>query len=662
MKRDIRETAVFRDAESLYQILRRPGSGLISDASEISGNGHRAVFSGTMVDTLTSAPLTRLFMADLGIGTTRALTFGPNMDRSPKFSPDGQQIAFLSDRHKSGDFQLYLLDPITGASRPTPPVQGWIEYLQWSPDGKRILLGVAGYGADVAGAHGAIPSARTADGTPSWVPSVQVGGQDCGWRRVWIYQLEENRARPVSPSGSNIWEAAWWGNDAIAAVLSPGPGEGLWYSARLHLVDVATANSREIYSPTYQLGWPSGSPSGKRLAVVEAICSDRWLVAGELLIIDPTSGKARIIRTHGVDITYTEWRSDRYLLVAGHRRFEACVGLYDAETDSFRELWASQEITSGARYIAVSGLNERGDCVLVGEGFTRPPEIALIREGAYRSVKSFDLGGADQFRAIHSIERVRWKAPDGLEIDGWLLRPQGDGPHPLVMYVHGGPVWQFRPLWLGRSGISALMLIQRGYAVFYPNPRGSAGRGQEFARLVLGDIGGADTYDYLSGLDDLVAKGIVNPKRLGVTGLSYGGFMTSWLITQDSRFAAAVPVGPHNNQVTQHLLSNIPQFLTLFLADTYANVGGKYYERSPLIHAHKTKTPTLNVCGALDRCTPPEEAMQFHQALLENGCISVLLCYPEEGHGIRQFPSVIDFTARVVMWFEAYMPVDHCEP
>jgi dipeptidyl aminopeptidase/acylaminoacyl peptidase len=206
------------------------------------------------------------------------------------------------------------------------------------------------------------------------------------------------------------------------------------------------------------------------------------------------------------------------------------------------------------------------------------------------------------------------------------------------------------------------MLLKRGYAAFFPNPRGSSGRGRDFIRQVVGDMGGADTQDYLSGLDHLVKQGIADPIRLGLTGVSYGGFMTSWLLTQDSRFAAAVPVAPVTNHVTGHLISNIPHFVKLFLADTYTNPAGKYFERSPIMHAHKVKTPTLNICGALDRCTPAEEAVQFHNALLEQGVKSVLVTYPEEGHGVRKFPAAIDYAARVVAWFEEHMPADRQAP
>ena len=249
-----------------------------------------------------------------------------------------------------------------------------------------------------------------------------------------------------------------------------------------------------------------------------------------------------------------------------------------------------------------------------------------------------------------------WDAQDGLEIQGWLLLPEGNRPHPTIMCIHGGPVWHWRPLWLGRSrDFPFLMLLKRGYAIFFPNPRGSSGRGVNFARLVYGDLGGADARDLLVGLDALVQRGLADPSRLGVTGGSYGGFMTSWLVTQDRRFAAAVAVAPHTNQVSEHLLSNIPHFVALFLADKYNNPNGRYFDRSPIMHAHKASTPTLNICGALDRCTPPEEAMQFHNALLENEVKSVYVSYPQEGHGVQKFPAAIDYAARIVSWFKDHM-------
>jgi dipeptidyl aminopeptidase/acylaminoacyl peptidase len=659
MHTDLRNTALYREAEAIYEWLRQPGTGQISDAREVhaSPDGKHAVFAGTLVSALAGGFSTRICRVDLSSGATQVLTFGPNTDRLPKYAPDGRQIAFLSDRQGAGNFQLYLLDAVGGAAHATPPVEGWVEYLHWSPNGRRILLGVAGHGADVSGGQGAVTSKRASAELPAWMPSLETGQEDYRWRRVWVYDTTTDRVRQVHGADLNVWEAVWCGNEAMVAVVSPGAGEGLWYSARLQIIGTETGESREVFSPRDQLGWPAASPSGRHVAIVEALCSDRWCVAGDLRLVDTHSGEVVAVDTQGVDITYAEWRSDTQLLLAGHRGFETVVALYDIASRSLTEVWSSVDVTVAGRYACVSGLSEAGDCVLVGESFLLAPEIAVIRGGHYSAVKSFDLTAGEYAKSVQSVVRVSWNAPDGLEIQGWLLVPKGrEGPHPLIMHVHGGPVFHWRPAWLGRGRAAVLMLLARGYCAFFPNPRGSAGRGQHFARHVLGDMGGADTHDYLSGLDHLVAGGIADPQRLGVTGISYGGFMTAWLITQDSRFAAAVPVAPVTNHVTEHLISNIPHFTAAFLADRYTNFGGKYFQRSPVMHAHKVRTPTLNICGALDRCTPPEEAMQFHNALLENGVTSVLVSYPEEGHGIVKFPAAIDYAARVVAWFEEHIP------
>ena len=656
MKRDIRDTTAYRDAQALLTQLRQPGTGQISDAAEldVAADGGSAIFVGSLLDKLDGAAPGRLCLTDMTTGDTRVVTLGPHSDRHPRYSPDGGSVAFLSDRHRAGDFQLYLLNPSNGAVRPTAPVQGWVEYLHWSPDGRRILLGVAGYGADVAGAQGAVASQQRTDALPPWMPTVETGEESHRWRRVWVYEVATNRVLQIEHA-NNVWEAAWCGNEALAAVVSPGPGEGDWYRAHLALIDLKTGRSRTVLMPEDQLGLPAGAPSGEQLAVVEAICSDRWMVAGELRLIDTATGQVRSVDTHGVDISCCEWRSDESLLLAGHRGFETVVALFHVHSNTFTEVWRSDEIGTAGRFAAVAGFGMTGDCALIGEGFTRAPEIAVIRQGDYRTVRSFDLGYSDRARAIAGVERLSWNASDGLEIQGWLLRPGGEGPYPLILAVHGGPVWHWRPHWLGRSNAAVLMLLERGYAVYLPNPRGSTSRGRMFARAVLGDMGGADTYDCLCGLDELVARGIADPERLGVTGGSYGGFMSSWLICQDLRFGAAVPVVPVNNWVTEHLISNIPAWPALFLADDYRNPNGLYFQRSPVMHAHKVKTPTLHICGGLDRSAPAEEALQFHNALRKNAVESVLVTYPEEGHGVRQFPAMSDYVARVVGWFESHL-------
>lgn len=651
MEADIRTTALFAEAEALYARLYRAGSDSFFDAADISWSGADGQFAITasIAYSLSESPRTRICRVDCATGSLTAITQGPRHDRHPRFSPCGRLLAFLSDREQAGDFQLHIIDG-DGTTRAAPRVDGWIEYLHWSPDGATILLGVAGHGADLSGSQGAVSTRRAAADHPTWIPEVETGHRNFQWRSAWLYDVAQQTVRRVGPAGLNIWEAGWAGPDALVAIASDAPDEGSWYSAAIYRIAFDRDEAALLFRPQAQLGLSKGAPDGSVVAFVEAVCSDRLVIAGDLLLVSTANREVTRVATNGIDVTSLEWLDADRILIAGHRGFETVVAMVEVASLEVSELWESDSIAGVGRYTNVVPLGTGGDFALIAEGFTRPPEVAEVRGGVYRTVRSMNDGRAVS-QLIDQVHRCSWAAPDGLAIEGWLLAPQGAPPFPLVMVIHGGPVWHWHPHWLGRSSIAQLMLLERGCAIFLPNPRGSGGRGQDFAGRVVGDIGGADTQDYLCGIDHLVELGLADEVRLGVTGGSYGGYMTSWLVTQTERFAAAIALAPATNKVSQHLISNIPQYTALFMADSYANLGGKYYQRSPISYAHRVKTPTLNICGKLDRCTPPGEAVQFHHALVENGVESALVTYPEEGHGIRGFPAAIDYAARVVDWF-----------
>ena len=655
MDRDIRDTAVFREAAEIYREAARPGEGSISDIADLalSPLASQLLFTGTVVDDLDTPGSTRIGTIDLATGATERLTDGPNSDHRARTSPNGTMIAFLSDRHRALDFQLYFLDWQTRAVTSGARVDGWVEYFEWSPNGQRILLGVADHGAELSSGEGAFKTNEAVSDAPSWMPHVTGGSSNLPGRAAWIYDVASGTLSRASGDASNIWEASWCGDDRLAVVTSPGPDEGAWYAASLAVIEVETGQTATLYKPTYQIGVLRSSPVGDRIAFIEAVCSDRGYVAGDLRIVDLRAQSCRAIDTDHVDVTSIEWRSDTELLVAGHRGLETVILAIDLAAGACKTLWQSTELTTAGAAASVLGLAGTQDFAFVAEGFSRRPRIATVTDGSLRMVgaAASDVGLSS---AIGEAEHVHWRAPDGLLIEGWLIRPQSAPPYPLILEIHGGPVLHWRPYWLGRSP-TAMMLLRRGYAIFLPNPRGSSGRGQAFAARIIGDVGGADTADFLSGVDHLVASGIADGKRLGVMGLSYGGLMTCWLTTQDTRFAAAIAIGPATNHVSHHLTCNIPQFVRLFLGDHYTNLAGAYHTRSPILHAHKSKTPTLLICGARDRCTPPGEAVQYHNSLLENGIESVVLTYPEEGHGIHGMPAAIDFAARCVMWFERHL-------
>jgi dipeptidyl aminopeptidase/acylaminoacyl peptidase len=645
--RDVRDTATFREIQEHFERAYAPAFGRPSHASEpaITRDGGRIAVTVSVMDQLEGLPGSRIALVESG--GLRVITNGPG-DRYPRWSPDGTTLSFLSDRAEAGVHQLHLLRDGVGEALTTPAVDGVVEYAAWSPDGASLLLGVAGRGADAAGGQGSgtLPGEKAVD-LPAWMPEVLGPGElATAWRGLHIYDVATDTIRPFGPPGRCIWEACWAGSGAIAAIVSDSPGEESWYTARLVLLDIASGAESVLYRSDVQIGTVSAAPSGGRVAVIEATCSDRGIVAGDLLIVDPATGSATRIDTAGVDVSASFWRDDRVLVWIGLRGMEMTAGELDVESGAVRETWRTDE-AAGTRY-PDGAVAADGSLAVVLESYARYPTVVLVREGVVHEVASLDHAGADYLRSVSGeIRRLTWRGCDGLEIEGLVTTPPGPGPFPLVVLVHGGPVWCHANRWTMRNHFGHV-LVSRGYAVLYPNPRGSGGRGQAFARAVLGDMGGEDARDILAGVDALVAEGVADPSRLAVTGGSYGGFMSAWLITIDDRFGAAIPFAETSNWYSQHFTSNISHFDTLFFGADVEEPGGMHFTRSPVMYASRVTTPTLHITGADDRCTPPGQAIEYHRALVERGAHSECVVYPGEGHGIRRFPAVIDQLARIV--------------
>lgn len=657
-RRDIRTEPLYREVERFYESLYAPGTDAVTDANDlaVSPDGRQIAFTGTLYIDKAKPPVTRVVCLDRESGRLEVRPPSGSSDRLPRWSPDGNSLAYLSDALSVGDFQVFVQRG-TGTARALTALDVVIESLEWSPAGTHLLLGVAGRGADLAGCQGGATTARSAEELPEWAPRIETGDADNLWRHAWIVDATTGLARRAGPERLNVWESCWLGDSQIACVVSDSHSEGSWYQARLARIDIDTGAVAELHRGPDQLGVPAAPPGGERLAVIEAVCSDRLIVAGALVLIDAGAGTLQRIDTLGTDVTHMVWRGEEALLYAGIRGLETVLGEVDPRTGTAHELWSDRQRTCGGWYPQLAAL-PAGGAVIVAESFSTAPEIAELEPGGgYHVLRSLaaERGGptaaTDQAAAGRvSVEFCAWNGRDGLEIEGILIKPCGDGPWPLVMDIHGGPVWACRNRWQGRLR-GARVLADHGVASLYPNPRGSSGRGAEFARRVKGDMGGEDTHDCLRGIDALVERGIAQPACLGVTGISYGGFMSAWLITQDARFAAAVPISPVTDWFSQHRTSQIPYFDSLFLDLAPAAADGLFFRRSPIMYADRVTTPVLQLTGALDQNTPPTQALEFHRSLLEHGRTSVLATYPTSGHGIRSFPQVVDATTRYVAWF-----------
>ncbi len=663
MRKDLRESPEYAAVAEHVRRLHEPAFGRPHHVTDLvmTTDASRIVVTGSVYDELDGLPRTALF--EVRDGALSALTSGGGSAKAARLAPNGTTLAFLSDRAKADVFQLYLMDEgQLGEARPAAAVTGTVEYLSWSPDGTRILLGVAGLGAEMADAQGSGTAGSDESGLPSWHPEVEAGPPEDAWRSLWVYTPASDELVLVSPDGLNVWEAAWSGSDQVLAITSDQPTEDAWYSAVLSRLEISTGAVTELLRSEVQLGLPAGTSDGSRAAVVQAVCSDRWIVAGDLILLDLVAGTKCAVDTGGTDVTAVQWIDGTRLGYVGQRHLETVAGIVDAghgplpESMTGKELVVSEQSWASWFYPA-GAFTADGQIVVIRDDYDLPQQIAIVGTGTDQVLASVAHDGTDYLRSVAgSATNVSWSAPDGTPIEGVLCTPPGAGPFPLILHVHGGPIGAYQRSWTMRD-YAVPLLVSHGYAVLHPNPRGSSGRGQEFAAAVVGDMGGADTHDYLSGIDAMVERGIADPARIGTMGVSYGGFMSAWLVTQDQRFKAAVAGSPVTEWYSFTFTTNIPGWGLWFLDNANAeDIGNQVHTRSPVMHASKAKTPTLLTAGAKDRCTPAGQAREFYQALIGHGVDSELVIYPEEGHGVSRFPAVTDYLTRLVSWFERYMP------
>ena len=566
----------------------------------------------------------------------------------PAWSPDGSRLAFCGAQGEGAAAVVLAGDLSAPAVAARSDLPGMVESVAWSPDGSRLALQVAMPGAEISDVFGSgVVGGADAE---SWRPRVLPAE---GGRRV-AHVWDPDSGRSLAVSASNVWELVWAGESALLALTSEEPDEDAWYDARLTRIEVATGEQTTLLVPEHQLSVVRASPTGRRWSVLCGVQSDRGLPAGTVLVGHGEEGP-RPLDTVGVHVTDQTWLDDTTLLVAGLRGLETVVATVDVETQVLTPVWSGQE-TSGEYRPEVAGAAGRPPVVVL-ESRRRAPTLGVLDEDGFRPVLGVDGPGTDHVLAhAGSTTTLSWRASDGLEIQGLLTTPDGgsSGPLPLVVNVHGGPTHAHRDTWLGRDPHTSC-LVARGYAVLRPNPRGSTGRGADFAEGVHGDMGGLDVDDIVSGAEHLVELGVADPGRLGIIGISYGGYMASWVPCRTDLFAASVARSPCTDWLMQHLTSNIAEFDRRFVGGDVFDPGSPYGTRSPLRHVDRIRTPMLLTGGLRDLAVPVSQAQALHTALHERGVPTQLVLYPEEGHGARDPRALADECARIVAWFDTHL-------
>ena len=575
----------------------------------------------------------------------------PGVHAFPAWSHDGARLAFVSDDGHPGRMSPWVRDAADDA-RPVGEVAGTVEALLWSADGAKLLVLAADMGSDGAGMSN---WTRIVD--PADARDPVVTRPDTLWRRLLLVDVESGETTECGPEGLNVWEVGWNGAGEAAAVVSRGTSEGAYYDASVALLDLDARTHRIVHEAEWQLASPTVAPDGGQVAFVEGMCSDRAPSAtGEVTVVDVATGTSRVLAPE-LHVQRLRWLPDGTLFYLGQAGVETMCGRLTPEGTTVSHWQGPATLGQIQRHNAAASDDGRV-VVAPKEAPGEPAEImALETDAPDRGWRRLtNLNGPLRDLATPHVERVSWQS-DGVEIEGILVTPRERGEErlPLVVIAHGGPVSAWTMNYSAGYLHHGLPLAERGYAVLLPNPRGSSGRGQAFVRSLLGQFGALDLDDILAGVASLHEVGVVDRERVGITGISGGGYLSAHAATRSTAFKVSIPISCVSHWVSFHLTSNIGRFDEIFLQSDAYEPGGNHCALSPVMHVREAVTPTLILHGALDLCTPLGQAQELYRALVDVGIDTELVVYEHAGHVPVQREYLVDAWERVTSWFDWHL-------
>lgn len=583
-------------------------------------------------------------------GAAEKITHGPTGEEHASYSPDGSAIAFLSDRLTRHRADLFVIEGGNEA-RPAAAMPGYVEDYAWLADSSGWVALVADRGVNGGAINGAMRLSWGDEDDP------EVTRPDGARRRLFRIR-RDGGAEEVGPDAYNIWEFVLAGDGTALAVASQDASERGWHRPELIEVDLASRKAKAIYKPKWQIQGLASSPDGKYAAFTEGWSSDRGLVAGEIRLIELKTGAVRSVAAEVLsNVTWLIWRDPSSVWFAGWHELGSTHGVVGIDGEIDWQQVDTEVIGESAFVSRITPSPDGESLVAVRDAVGSPPELVRKRAGPgeWEPLSHLNDEIAAGFPAYPDIRTIDYEGAGGLALRGVLVLPTGRGPGPLPMIVdiHGGPCYASKPQF-NPSG--ALTLAAAGYAVLLPNYRGNVGWGQAFTRLNIGDPAGAEFEDILRAIDAVIDAGFADPDRLGVTGASYGGYLTGWAVATTHRFKAAVMVAGISDQLSCHYSCEhaFHDFINggPLAEKQYRDVA---VDRSPITRLDRPVTPTLMLHGRDDRCTPLGQAQEFYAALLERGVEAELVVYPHAGHGLRKREHRADALRRKLDWFGRHM-------
>jgi dipeptidyl aminopeptidase/acylaminoacyl peptidase len=610
---------------------------------------------------------------------TAAATPGESCAESEvAWSPDSHALAFLSDcGHPDGQKDVYLSGLDGSPLRRLTDLHGYVASPAFSPDGNTIAFLYVEGATRPAGALAA-----------QNLPSGVIGEDHIEVQRVATALV--NAAQPATPTFAtpanlHVYEFDWsMDSKALAYVAADPPGENNWWVARLYTQMLGSApkvvlDPQTVSGPLHglQIAVPRWSQDGKAIALIGGLMSDQGSTGGDVWVVSAAGGQPHDLTSkRPATPSWIEWDGNRTLYVSelagsdsrlvrlrlqGDAAGSDPTALADSPTFSI-----PGSVSAGRLAKSLSVTVDHSLFVFQTSTFNAPPEIFAVRTAPSSSVHSADQPSLDQLTHFNDGVEPAWGKSvslswknDGFTVQGWLMLPKNYDPakkYPMIVEVHGGPGSAVTGRWGAGGALSPAAFSALGYFVLQPNPRGSYGQGEVFTQANRKDFGYGDLRDILAGVDTVLAKYPVDSHRVGITGWSYGGFMTMFSVTQTQRFKAAVAGAGISDWRSYYGENSIDQWMIPFFGASVYDDPAVYAKSSAIDFIKHVHTPTLAVVGDRDGECPAPQSFEFWHALRDLHVPTQLVVYPNEGHGFVNPAHRRDVLERALEWFASNMP------
>jgi dipeptidyl aminopeptidase/acylaminoacyl peptidase len=627
----------------------------------VSPDGRRVVYTASeavMTDEK-SEYLTHIYMANADGSDAFQFTYGDKSGNSPKWSPDGRWIAFTSSRSsKDKDKEkenIWLIRADGGEAQQLTDGKSNVTGFEWSPDGKTIAFTMPD------------PPTDAEEKAEKGKNDARVVDENLKMNRLWVIPAQKDatgkrEARLLTTGEFNVvgsGEGGFdWSPDGQTIVFThwPTPRVNDWPLADISTVDVASGEVKPLAHTTAAETSPLYSPDGRWIAYNASDNPPTWGTDVKVSIISASGGLPReLAETIDRQPDLIGWSADGQQVY-----FTEARGTITRLSALPVNGGPPQDLDRGDGVMAGAHLNaSRTMLGFTLQTATRPPEAYVSRLDRIAPVQVSRVNTDLPNDPLGRTEVVRWTASDGLDIEGLLTYPVGYKPgtrYPLLLIIHGGPTGVFRQAFIANYSLYPIAAFaSQGYAVLRCNIRGSSGYGKKFRYADYKDWGGMDYQDLMAGVDHVIKMGVADGDRLGVMGWSYGGYMTSWIITQTKRFKAASVGAGVTNLMSFTGTADIPSFIPDYFGVEFWNNLDPYRTHSAMFNIKGVSTPTLIQHGERDERVPISQGYELYNALKRQGNTVKMVVYPRTPHGPREPKLILDVMKRNVEWFGQYL-------